>query len=194
MSLTETQLVLLSSASQREDHLVTLPPNLKGGVAKKVVDKLLSLALVKEVLVKRDQPTWRTDENERPIGLKITVAGLKALGIEPGTVGKPDAAGARPTKRSREAAAKRAPRARPDQGPRAGSKQALVISLLRRGKGATLDQLVEATGWLPHTTRAALTGLRKKGRAIAKSKNASGQTVYRIENDGPVIRRVKDAA
>jgi hypothetical protein len=36
--------------------------------------------------------------------------------------------------------------------------------------------------------------LRKKGRAIAKSKNASGQTVYRIENDGPVIQRAKDAA
>jgi hypothetical protein len=35
MSLTDTQLVLLSSASQREDHLVTLPPNLKGGAAKK---------------------------------------------------------------------------------------------------------------------------------------------------------------
>jgi hypothetical protein len=46
MSLTDTQLVLLSSASQREDHLVTLPPNLKGGAAKKVVDKLLSLGFL----------------------------------------------------------------------------------------------------------------------------------------------------
>jgi len=50
--------------------------------------------------------------------------------------------------------------------------------------GATLDDMVAATGWLPHTTRAALTGLRKKGHELAKSKNADGQTVYRIEKAG----------
>ena len=149
---------------------------------------------MKEVLVRRNQPAWRTDENEKPAGLKITRAGLTALGIEPGTVDEPDAPDARPKKRSRKAAAKRAPRAGPDQAPRAGSKQALVISLLSRAKGATLDQLVAATGWLPHTTRAALTGLRKKGHAVEKSKNASGQTVYRIESEGSVSRRAKHAA
>ncbi len=196
MSLTDTQLVLLSAARQREDHLVTLPPNLKGGAAKKVVEKLLSLALVKEVPVKRDQPTWRTDENERAIGLKITGAGLKALGIESREDDDPDTEEAAPKKRSRKRAGKRAAQhaSASDQGPRAGSKQALVISLLTRAKGATLDALVEATGWLPHTTRAALTGLRKRGHELAKSKNASGHTVYRIENEGAVSRRAKDAA
>ncbi len=193
MTLTGTQLVLLTSASQREDHLVTLPPNLKGGAAKKVVDKLLGLALVKEIPVTRDQPAWRTDENERPIGLKITRAGLKALGIEPGTVDEPDASETRP-KRSRKAAAKRAPRARPGEAPRARSKQALVLSLLSRAKGATLDHLVHATGWLPHTTRAALTGLRRRGHELAKTKNAAGQTVYRIEQEGSGSRRAKDGA
>jgi hypothetical protein len=44
--------------------------------------------------------------------------------------------------------------------------------------------MVEATGWLPHTTRAALTGLRHTGHAIAKSKDAEGRTVYRIEAAG----------
>jgi hypothetical protein len=86
MSLTDTQLVLLSSASQREDHLVTLPSNLKGGAAKKVVDELLSLGFVKEVLTKRDQPSWRTDEDERPVALKIARAGLKALGVGPSSI------------------------------------------------------------------------------------------------------------
>jgi hypothetical protein len=43
--------------------------------------------------------------------------------------------------------------------------------------------MVEATGWLPHTTRAALTGLRKKGYAIQKSKNPDGVTVYRLDKD-----------
>lgn len=42
--------------------------------------------------------------------------------------------------------------------------------MLRRESGATLDELTGATSWLPHTTRAALTGLRKKGHAIDKRK------------------------
>jgi len=44
-----------------------------------------------------------------------------------------------------------------------------VVLTLRRDAGATLDELVQVTGWLPHTTRAALTGLRKKGHAITRS-------------------------
>ncbi len=43
-----------------------------------------------------------------------------------------------------------------------------VIALLKRPQGATLDEMVKATGWLPHTTRAALTGLKKKGHAIQR--------------------------
>ncbi len=50
------------------------------------------------------------------------------------------------------------------------TKIALLVSLLQRKEGATLDELVSATGWLPHTTRAALTGLRKRGREIARGK------------------------
>ena len=54
--------------------------------------------------------------------------------------------------------------------PARPSKVAAVLDLLRRADGATLAEMVAATGWLPHTTRAALTGLRKKGHAIAKGK------------------------
>jgi len=50
------------------------------------------------------------------------------------------------------------------------SKTAQVLDLLRRPEGATLAQLVECTGWLPHTTRAAMTGLKKKGHAIVREK------------------------
>lgn len=64
--------------------------------------------------------------------------------------------------------------------PRGGSKIAGVIALLQREGGATLAELIEATGWLPHTTRAALTGLRQKGHTIAKT-SREGATVYRIE-------------
>ena len=63
---------------------------------------------------------------------------------------------------------------------RPGTKQALIADLLRRQQGATLDELIAATGWLPHTTRAALTGLRHKGCTLEKSSRADGKTAYRI--------------
>lgn len=59
------------------------------------------------------------------------------------------------------------------------SKIAKVIALLQREQGATLDEMVTSTGWLPHTTRAALTGLKKKGHTIEKSKR-DDVTCYRI--------------
>jgi Protein of unknown function (DUF3489) len=64
--------------------------------------------------------------------------------------------------------------------PRDGSKLALVIDLLRRADGASVVHLTEATGWLPHTTRAALTGLRKRGYAVVRQRVGAGDSVYRI--------------
>jgi hypothetical protein len=50
------------------------------------------------------------------------------------------------------------------------SKINSVLALLKRPSGATLAELVQATGWLPHTTRAALTGLKKKGHDVERTK------------------------
>ena len=58
------------------------------------------------------------------------------------------------------------------------SKQDQLAALLIRDEGATLDQMIKATGWLPHTTRAALTGLRKKGYVIDSDK-VDGVRTYR---------------
>ena len=60
------------------------------------------------------------------------------------------------------------------------SKIEQVLSLLRQPGGATIDQLVAATSWLPHTTRAALTGLRKQGHEIASTKTKGETRVYRL--------------
>ena len=60
------------------------------------------------------------------------------------------------------------------------SKTTMVLELLRRPEGATLDQLVAATGWLPHSARAALTGLRKKGHEVVGQKLDEERRVYRI--------------
>jgi hypothetical protein len=78
MKLTDSQLIILASASQREDGLAVLPEKLKGGAATKVVTKLLDQGLLKEVRVKPGEPHWRVDENERPIGLKLTRSGQRS--------------------------------------------------------------------------------------------------------------------
>lgn len=59
------------------------------------------------------------------------------------------------------------------------TKISKVTKLLERKQGATLDQIVKATGWQPHTARAALTGLKKKGHAIEREQ-ADGTSLYRI--------------
>lgn len=65
--------------------------------------------------------------------------------------------------------------------PRAGAKAATVIEMLRRPEGATVNQISEATGWLPHSVRGFLAGaLRKTYRLVAVSEPAQGGRVYRL--------------
>ncbi len=63
---------------------------------------------------------------------------------------------------------------------RAGTKQAKLIDMLKRADGASIAQMGAKTGWQPHSVRAALTGLRKRGVAITREKNDADTTVYRI--------------
>ena len=68
--------------------------------------------------------------------------------------------------------------------PKRPSKAETVLTLLGRPEGATLDELVEATGWLPHTTRAAMTGLKKKGHQITRTK-VDGVSRYTVAETAP---------
>jgi DNA-binding MarR family transcriptional regulator len=63
--------------------------------------------------------------------------------------------------------------------PKRHSKISQVLALLRRERGATIAELVEATGWQPHTTRATLTGLRKKGHPVTKT-SRDDATCYHV--------------
>ena len=71
-------------------------------------------------------------------------------------------------------------RAKPARQP--ATKQDLVRQMLARDSGASLADLVAATGWQPHSTRAALTGLRKSGLRINKE-NVDGVTRYHAAAD-----------
>ena len=162
MKLTDTHLVLLSAAARHPDHLLPRPDHIRGRAADALATKLVRVGLVEEVTVRSGQPHWREDDSTL-FGLRITPEGLAAIGVNEGD--QPCA----------QVAAIQATRA-----PRPGSKQAAILDLLQRDQGASLDELIAATGWLPHTTRAALTGLRQRGYGLARSKAADGRTVYRI--------------
>jgi hypothetical protein len=165
--LNDLQLILLSTASAREDGnvfpLAECIVNKPTEVAK-AITALLKRSLVSEypetVLVR----VWREDTEQR-IGLAITDAGRALIDGAPADLSsdEPDAVVTDPLP---------AP-------SRTGTKTEAVLELLNRPEGATSAELIEATGWLPHTTRAALTGLRKKGHSIERTKRGD-QTCYRI--------------
>jgi Protein of unknown function (DUF3489) len=60
------------------------------------------------------------------------------------------------------------------------TKSAIVVKLLSRAKGATLAEIMEATSWQPHSTRAFLTGLRKQGKVLLREARTTGETNWRI--------------
>lgn len=67
--------------------------------------------------------------------------------------------------------------------PRPGSKSQRLLELLKTGTGATLDDMIEATGWQAHTVRAAMTGLRKRGHVIDRHVEGN-MTVWSVGEAG----------
>ena len=67
--------------------------------------------------------------------------------------------------------------------PTKPTKIETILKLLRRPNGSSITQLQKATGWQPHSVRAALTGLRKKGHEATRGKDAKGVAVYAAAKD-----------
>ena len=83
IKLTDTQLIVLSAAAQREDRCLVSPKNLKGGAAQKFAERLLAAGLVKEIKTKQGAPAWRRDAaTAQSYSLKLTAAGLKAIAVK----------------------------------------------------------------------------------------------------------------
>lgn len=164
--LNDTQLLVLSAASQRPDGLLTPPERLRGAALQHFCAKLIQLQLAAECAVGPHDPIWRqSDENGRT-GLKVSAAGLAAIGLEAdggAAESEPELA---PQSLSSTAA------------PRSGSKIAIVLELLQRPDGASIDEINAATQWRPHTIRAALTGLRKRGHGVELRHSEAGRAAY----------------
>jgi len=179
--LTDTQLIVLSAGAQRE-HLVALPlpSNLKGGAATKVIQPLIDKGLLAEVDAPQKQgvPVWRKTEDGRETTLVVTEAGLAVLELAPDTAPKTAADGEELPHTDLKARATDAPKPK----LRPGTKQAALIEMLRAPGGATIAEIVAATGWQAHTARGAIAGALKKklGLSIASEKDAARGRVYRL--------------
>ena len=256
-TLSTTARAVLTAAAARGDRLAQPPDHLPAAAQRAVVQSLLKAGLLEEIAANDDQHAWRTTEDGTRHALRVTDAGLGAVGAEPAeqattaeggqqvaedaseaphglppspaaldaptappqasgrqalrsaaqavlaawddpAEGRPAFPGAMEALRAALAAsAPRAPRvvSGTPRPPRAGTKQAAVLALLRRPEGASGPQLIEATGWAPHTVRGFLAGLARKGITVAvldrvrqagpDKQGAKGRyTVYRIARAG----------
>lgn len=168
--LSDTQAIILSAAARRGDRIaLPLPSNLKGAAAK-VVAAMIAKGFIDEVEARRialhphlSDPIWRETGDGHGTTLIATDAGLAAIGIGPES---PDSAPASATART----------------PRESTKQAMLIAMLKRPEGATIQQVVDATGWLPHSVRGAIAGALKKklGLNVVSEKVENLGRAYRI--------------
>lgn len=152
--LTATQQAILAHAHQHTAGKIEwFPENIKGGARQKVLDGLFNRALIT-----KSASDWF-----------IAAEGYDALGVpRKGTTNVPSA--------ETTAAPAKTPRTREN------SKQAQMIELLKRPDGATLNQLVEVTGWQAHTVRGAMAGALKKKLSlnIVSEKTDGQERKYRI--------------
>jgi hypothetical protein len=196
--LTDTQLVILSTAGQRYGGAaLPLPKSLKlqGGAVSHVLKNLLKKGLLDEQPATHDAVAWRESKDGQRLTLVIADAGRAAIGVAADEQNQPPRANIAPRGSKRSAGRRKAKESKGATAPnskakktasasalRSGTKHALLVDLLRRKDGATIAEAVKATGWQPHSVRGAISGTLKKklGLAVASDKVEGRGRVYRI--------------
>ena len=191
--LSDSQLVILSTASQRPDGCVfPITLKLKGNAIGNVLKSLLTKGLLEEVPGRADDTLWRYDDGA-PLTLKASAAAYPHLGIDAEATSEtaplPDRdrpSGKHTPAKEDQAAAIVEEKPRKEPTVRKDSKQAQLIAMLRRAKGATIAEIVEALEWQPHTVRGAIAGALKKklGLDVVSEKSERRGRVYRIDTAG----------
>ena len=187
--LTDTQSIILSRAATRPSNLaMPLPDGLVGAAAKMAVAKMIERGWLEEVEanLRRGEPLWRETGDGHGTTLIATEAGLAAIGIEP--VVATTMTNLRKAKLEVVSAPQDSPETLADPATpkpisiRTGTKQATIIALLQRPEGASINEIVEATGWAQHSARGMISGgLKKKlGFDVATTSDEQRGRIYHI--------------
>jgi len=162
IQLSDAQSIVLSAACARDDGAVfPVTTSLKGGAVGNVCKSLLKRGLIEEVAATDLNTVWRHDEDRGPITLRATPLAHAVLGI--GDASEPAEPAPEPVRR------------------RSGTKQEALIEMLRAEGGASIDEIVAATNWAPHSIRGAISGALKKklGLTITSERVDGRGRVYR---------------
>lgn len=197
--MSEAQRLMLQEAAKRQDRLVTPPANARAAAINTLAGKLIDADWVKEIKARNSAPVWRKDvASAETYALKLTAKGLKAAAAITAVAEGGSALSATPAVKKAGALAPRAaplvgglmpapdalggePSSIQIRAPRPSSKLGRILIVLAADAGATIGEMTAATGWLEHTTRAALTGLRHRGYELSLTrKERDGASVYRI--------------
>lgn len=194
-TLTDAQRVILAAAGARDSGLVLPTPKSLGdnrGTLGVILKSLLTRELITERPMMPDEMLWRDTAELGRTTLVISAAGLEQMGIDPNEHVRHESGGSLPNDETRTATA---------TGPlsgaggtvasiqesmlRPGSKLDALINALRLSEGATIAELMAATGWQAHSVRGAISGNLKKKRGlvvISEMVEGRGRT-YRIASE-----------
>ena len=184
--LTDSQLVILATAAERPDGTVLpLAKSLKlnKGAVAAVLKSLVKRGLLAERPATKGDAAWSQAEDQ-PMALAITGAGREAIGVE--SQAHSDDAHEQATPRSKPPRKPKKTRAtglvKKTPAVRAGTKQAKLVALLKRKRGATIAEARAETGWQAHSVRGAISGALKKKLGFAVTSEVEGDRgrVYRI--------------
>jgi hypothetical protein len=183
-SLSTAQRLILATAADRADGAVLPLPDgfsVRGRARRLMLEGLIKRGLIAERPARGDEPTGAQGDGD--CALEITAKGRALVGSAEQEPSSPDdqplqPASPRPDANVRgpepDALSSKRPAVRP------GTKQALLVDLLRRPKGGTIAEIQQVTGWQPHTARAAITGLKKKSFGVTSAPRRDGVRAYRL--------------
>ena len=138
-------------------------------------------AHVDERQTRRRRPQGRARAAEVQQGASAAAATLPEAEVDTSVMSTDNKtagrAASQPMARPKRAGAQKAAGA---DRPPTSTKRALLIGMLEEAEGASVTEIGQRLGWLPHTVRAAFTGLRHAGREVTRSKDQSDQSKYRL--------------